>query len=56
MIKSPLLVTGPSSAKVASPAPFLNSAGGRRRRTKPQLEDDASATDLRKEEEEQGLD
>ena len=31
----------------ASPAPFLDGAGGRLARSKPQLEDDASATDLR---------
>jgi hypothetical protein len=30
----------------ASPAPFLDGAGGRLARYKPQLEDDASATDL----------
>jgi len=41
-----------TSTAAGSPAPFLNSAGGRRRRTKPQLEDDASATNLHKEEEE----
>ena len=42
----------------AAPAPFLNGVRGHLARPKPQLEveDDASATDLRKEEEEQGLD
>jgi len=36
----------PSTAE-GSPAPFLNGAHGRLARPKPQLEDDASATDLR---------
>jgi hypothetical protein len=36
----------------SSPAPFLNGARGRLGRSMPQLEDDASATDLRKEMEE----
>ena len=34
---------------MASPAPFLNGASGRLARSMPQLEDEASATDLRKE-------
>jgi len=36
-----------------SPAPFLNGAWGRLGRSMPQLEDDASAIDLRKEMEEE---
>ena len=36
-----------------SPAPFLNGARGCLGRSMPQLEDDASATDLRKEIEEE---
>jgi hypothetical protein len=30
----------------SSPAPFLNGTGGRTARSSPQLEDEASATDL----------
>ena len=36
-----------------SPASFLNGAWGRLGRSMPQLEDDASATDLRKDMEEE---
>jgi len=42
----------PSTAE-GSPAPFLNGARGHLGRSMPQLEDDASATDLRKDMEEE---
>ena len=37
------------SSAMASPAPFLNGASGRLAHSMPQLEDEASATDPRKE-------
>jgi hypothetical protein len=41
------------STTEGSPSPFLNDARGHLGRSMPQLEDDTSATDLRKEMEEE---